>query len=629
MQPRSSSLGCHKTKSCRNCTVERALHPVLFIKTFTQDPTRSVIRYVWHISCQANRAVRHLQKSACIIDVRHMYIMQCSHHRCCGQNVCASNSVQMYKLPPAASALMSSAFLLTNSIIGHIYNFNLRTASPKDTCSCKKTFAPVTHKRADRQKSFTMRPAISDEDTRGHRQIGPEATSRTPLRNSRLQEGFVRYVRILPELIDDDEEDTIRCATCIRRSESREETLETQTAASRDAFTYIALSYAWGDPNPRYQIFLDSKPHLIADNLWHFLRQAKADVEIISGSWLWIDALSIDQSNDEERRHQVGIMSSIFENAEQVLVWLGQAQDGSDMAMSALSDSALILQRREFYELGRRTTPDGWGSSHDHDNAFKSRATAVSDAVAALCQRPYWKRLWVFQELRHAEHITIMCGKRSIPWAKFSSLWSVLAEIGALQVSVIETLEGSLATRMMILRAKTVDSLLWNLLKETQNLACADRRDRVYALLSVATEGHEGIEADYGAYANHTALERLLNQVSSIPRADQREKAQLFLKTVVLQHDVDIVAGCHAVLATCALAHRVLRAKHAARRPATLEDVRLDCEFLVGVFGFEEVEEDWMRIFGDRIRPQDDWSEWARIHNHDAVARLLQQEHNN
>lgn len=35
------------------------------------------------------------------------------------------------------------------------------------------------------------------------------------------------------------------------------------------------------------------------------------------------------------------------------------------------------------------------------------------------------------------------------------------------------------------------------LLATTKHLRCADQQDRVYALLSVATTGHEGIRADY------------------------------------------------------------------------------------------------------------------------------------
>jgi hypothetical protein len=49
---------------------------------------------------------------------------------------------------------------------------------------------------------------------------------------------------------------------------------------------------------------------------------------------------------------------------------------------------------------------------------------------------------------------------------------------------------------------------LWTWLQDTSHLRCADARDKVYALLSVATKGHEGIEPDY-----EMALQDLLDSV--------------------------------------------------------------------------------------------------------------------
>jgi hypothetical protein len=81
-----------------------------------------------------------------------------------------------------------------------------------------------------------------------------------------------------------------------------------------------------------------------------------------------------------------------------------------------------------------------------------------------------------------------------------------------------------------------MDFSLWNILRDTRNLECADQRDRVYALLSVATRGHENIEADYS--------------------------------TNTPPH----------------LAHMILQNKYAMRPPRALDDVLMGCEFLEDVF---------------------------------------------
>jgi hypothetical protein len=56
--------------------------------------------------------------------------------------------------------------------------------------------------------------------------------------------------------------------------------------------------------------------------LYLFVQQAKMRPQRFS-CWLWIDALSIDQSKYDERAHQIVIMSLIFGRADQVIAWLG------------------------------------------------------------------------------------------------------------------------------------------------------------------------------------------------------------------------------------------------------------------------------------------------------------------
>ncbi|KAH8788003.1 heterokaryon incompatibility [Diaporthe sp. PMI_573] len=52
---------------------------------------------------------------------------------------------------------------------------------------------------------------------------------------------------------------------------------------------------------------------------------------------LWIDAVCIDQSSLEERGEQVTRMSSIYQNASRVIVWLGNGSEESDLAMCKLA----------------------------------------------------------------------------------------------------------------------------------------------------------------------------------------------------------------------------------------------------------------------------------------------------
>jgi hypothetical protein len=372
---------------------------------------------------------------------------------------------------------------------------------------------------------------------------------------TKLGVGYIRYVRILPGFTYD-----IHC--------------ETRVFQSGKLVSYKALSYAWGDNFAAYTnntspclvssqmwcaltgeyILVDGRRRRVGRNLHHFLHHASRLPQQFSG-WLWIDALCIDQSDAEERTRQIGIMSQIFSRASQVVVWLGNADVFTDIAMEALS-------------TGKHASWD--------------RTIPLTNTIWQLCERPYWKRLWVFQELKLASDILLMCGGRLLPWEPFQSYWrGVLDHFEAVSGDSADKMELTLATSMVMLRTKPTASSLWDLLRATKNLECSDKRDRAYALLSVATEGHEHIQADYGA------------SIST-------------------------------------LAHRILSSKHAITPPASLEAVMDECQFLQEVLRMQPGE---MYLYeGSCHRPSEVlsrsenvrfWHEWVSFHDHFEVARLL------
>lgn len=351
--------------------------------------------------------------------------------------------------------------------------------------------------------------------------------------SAKLQAGYIRYIRIKPEEGPDGE---ICFETRIRRSQSGGDYNENYHP---EKLYYTAVSYAWGDATARHPVIVDGHKRLVATNLWYFLQRAnihrialpgtreernedieanwrfiefvgvREEIKILLSrnwpdNWLWIDALCIDQSDSRERAHQVGIMSEIFGHADWVISWLGPAYDNSDHAMSAI-----LAYSARFSVKHQIVNP-----------------TELSEAICSLCERAYWKRLWVFQELRHAKDIILMCGEHWLSWDNFRNIWLVVVEIATTGGDASsERLRQSLATRMMTLRTKPMDLSLWNLLKETSNLECADARDRVFALLSVATQGHEGIKADYSPYMDAAGLGLLdlLDETESIPDTVYRQ----------------------------------------------------------------------------------------------------------
>jgi Heterokaryon incompatibility protein (HET) len=109
-------------------------------------------------------------------------------------------------------------------------------------------------------------------------------------------------------------------------------TLTTYRLESRPV--YAAISYTWGRiGGARETIRINGKRLAVQKNLFDFFRKLQRWQE---SRPLWIDAVCIDQGHLQERNHQVQLMSTIYTNAEEVLVWLGPRTKTSDLAMDFL-----------------------------------------------------------------------------------------------------------------------------------------------------------------------------------------------------------------------------------------------------------------------------------------------------
>jgi hypothetical protein len=253
--------------------------------------------------------------------------------------------------------------------------------------------------------------------------------------------------------------------------------------------SYTALSYTWGSPLGFRKISIEGQPHSVPKNLWRFLDQARdlPNLTHLTG-WLWIDALSIDQSDPQEKLDQVGIISDIFKKAERVIVWLGPSYANSDHALAALHVVSVRRHRRN-----SRTVPG-----------------PVWSALHSLCERPYWRRLWVYQELKSALFAQLMCGNklfslRDFQYYMFNTATHRLEE-------KLEILRRSSAGMMLRLIEDPAKTSLWSLIKETGHLHCVDPRDKAYAVLNIAQTGRQQIAADY-TISTPVLLNRILKNM--------------------------------------------------------------------------------------------------------------------
>ncbi|OAQ63723.1 heterokaryon incompatibility protein (HET) domain-containing protein [Pochonia chlamydosporia 170] len=224
---------------------------------------------------------------------------------------------------------------------------------------------------------------------------------------------------------------------------------------SDDNLRYHALSYMWGEHGDRW-IYVNNTAFIIRPNL---LAALKAIRKLSEDTVLWIDAICIDQLAVSEKNHQVSRMGEIYQNAMEVFIWLG---DGSNTTDSLLDDI---------------------------NNQKEVSPTALND----ILERSYWKRLWIQQEVTLAKHIRVFCGSKSVTWDTLASL--IAARKDPLQSKGAEfqsrPLYDSEARTLLEYRKKLWgdESLtLLELLAHSNTSECFDCRDKVFGLLSIASD---------------------------------------------------------------------------------------------------------------------------------------------
>jgi hypothetical protein len=122
--------------------------------------------------------------------------------------------------------------------------------------------------------------------------------------------------------------------------------------------------------------------------------------------------------------------------------------------------------------------------------------------VLALCERNYWRRIWIVQEIMLAKEATIYCGSKDVKWQKFEELVSKLQAIFERgrekhTLCVSSTLA---SPAIVIAKAKSEwdgnPQPLTRLLQLYHDHEATDIRDKIYALHGLAKDSLD-IIVDY------------------------------------------------------------------------------------------------------------------------------------
>ncbi|KAL9628595.1 MAG: hypothetical protein Q9204_005792 [Flavoplaca sp. TL-2023a] len=192
---------------------------------------------------------------------------------------------------------------------------------------------------------------------------------------------------------------------------------------------YDALSYAWGAQDSNQPSLhcsggsISISPHLHSA-LKRFYRKWEIHdaPDRLSRPRIWVDAICINQNDHIEKAHQVTRMARIYAHARRVIVWLGEHENESRLAMQLLQDYATAFPDIVRDESGSAMQLFSV-SADDLLPLRQSQAITGSwQALSDLCDRPYFQRRWVLQELASEREICVLCGEDSVPWSTLVGL---------------------------------------------------------------------------------------------------------------------------------------------------------------------------------------------------------------
>jgi hypothetical protein len=137
---------------------------------------------------------------------------------------------------------------------------------------------------------------------------------------------------------------------------------------------------------------------------------------------IWIDSICINQGDLKEKNAHVAQMHEIYGRARNVIVWLGMPDGGSDVVMDSqkiaeLNRTLQLLPRSSIAQIV--TVPD---LPHPEDPIWK--------AIGRLCDRDWFYRTWVIQEIALARNVELLCGTQRLGWDDFVNLVSSISRAG-------------------------------------------------------------------------------------------------------------------------------------------------------------------------------------------------------
>lgn len=246
---------------------------------------------------------------------------------------------------------------------------------------------------------------------------------------------------------------------------------------------YEALSYVWGSAANKTEIEIDGQHLFVTANLAEALNHL---YDTVHSRKLWVDAICINQNDVPEKNQEIQRMTEIYERAKNVVVWLGVVgimdQHLAHRLETVEHDDQLPKHLRGWTVSGAKITNDPSGLDQEDKRI-----------VSELAQNPWFRRVWVIQEVAVAREVIVQSGHTTLSWSAFGLALEKCSNMHEMKrvieaVSTINTIRTERSKKPYYMD-------LFVLLERFRHYEATNPSDKVYALLGLTSSSlaHEKV----------------------------------------------------------------------------------------------------------------------------------------
>jgi Heterokaryon incompatibility protein (HET) len=257
---------------------------------------------------------------------------------------------------------------------------------------------------------------------------------------------------------------------------------------------YTAVSYTWNHESPEKYFLIDGSRLKVIPNIVTALPHLTRNTNT---NYLWIDGICINQEDEAEKEVQIPLMGDIYTLCSSCLIWLGDSTPYAEIALDSIPRLAKTLQ-------GGEDASKVWemeGISVRSENVLE---TPLWKGLVDIFSRPWFKRVWTFQEGVLPPKILFLWGSRIVPLDDIENVaFPLLDHLTALQNSFPNAGVGKNALFVGFLKLarisrfrksrqetqKALDTL--RLLYFTNCWSVSNKMDKIYGVLGLTDQSFQ------------------------------------------------------------------------------------------------------------------------------------------